>query len=276
MVKTIWQPGEQVFIRARIGPVWSLVMPSTVVQDDPQHLILYVADGTPCRRLVLPDGSNLPRVLSLDQIAALPTELDDSTWSQTHLLHVTPSGCGYSVYMRWSAPEWAFFGWYVNMQTPLRRINNAAGVECEDLFLDIVVVPTSAGVGKTRTNWPGPLRSDDWVPIRQRQFGPKPSASQHRSRAAHGRSRRRSRCGGPIRSGRSRNYSQVGIGHDRLSWDSKGVLARRSAAAPVSWCQRSFSGTFIKLQGTANKPALAGWWSDRAESDIFTRSRSKI
>jgi len=139
MVKTIWQPGEQVFIRARIGPVWSLVMPSTVVQDDPQHLILYVADGTPCRRLVLPDGSNLPRVLSLDQIAALPTELDDSTWSQTHLLHVTPSGCGYSVYMRWSAPEWAFFGWYVNMQTPLRRINNAAGVECEDLFLDIVV-----------------------------------------------------------------------------------------------------------------------------------------
>lgn len=134
-----WKSGDPVLLRPRIGPVCSLVMPSTVVRDDPHYLILYVADGTPCRRIEMPDGADLPRVLSPDQIAALPGELNQKTWSKTHLLHVTPNDRGYSVYLRWSAPEWVFLGWYVNMQTPLQRFNDPDALEGEDLFLDIVV-----------------------------------------------------------------------------------------------------------------------------------------
>lgn len=137
----VWQPGEQIVMRARIGRTWSLTIPTTVAADEPDQLLLFIAAETPCMRLDIQDMQNLPRVLSPEQIAQLPRSFVKSAWGSTHLLHVTPTGQGYSVYMKWSAPDWEFLGWYVNMQVPLRRLRRIPGIEVEDLFLDIVVDP---------------------------------------------------------------------------------------------------------------------------------------
>ena len=136
-----WESGEQIVLYACIGSTWSLVLPATVVSDESGWLMLYVAAETPCKRLHVPSGSVLPRVLSSEQIAKLPQRHVDSTWSRTHLLHLTPTNRGYSIYLKWSVPDWEFLGWYVNLQMPLRRLLGIPGIETEDLYLDIVVDP---------------------------------------------------------------------------------------------------------------------------------------
>jgi hypothetical protein len=133
-----FESGETVVMRGRIGSRIGVVIPATVVRDDPDLTLLYVAPGTPCKRLLPPDGVSLPRVLRPEQLDDPALQLVDSVWSQTHLLHVTRTGREHSIYVRWSE-DWVFQGWYANMQTPLVRFDRIG--EIEDLYLDIVITP---------------------------------------------------------------------------------------------------------------------------------------
>lgn len=135
----VWETGDQIVMVGRVGSWVGVVIPATVVSDDPAWLKLFVTPGTPCKRLVLASGANPPRVLSPAQIESLPLMLRDSTWSDTYLLHLTSTGQPFSVYVKWSAIDRGFRGWYVNLQTPLQRF--VGGVESEDHFLDTVVAP---------------------------------------------------------------------------------------------------------------------------------------
>ncbi len=130
--------GDTMIMRGRIGPRIGLVIPATLVFDEPDAFGLYVQPGTPCKRLVPPNGVSLPRVLRPDQIVDPALQVVDSVWSETHLLHVTPTGREHSIYVRWGE-DWSFRGWYVNMQAPLQRFGRI--VETEDLYLDIVIEP---------------------------------------------------------------------------------------------------------------------------------------
>jgi hypothetical protein len=136
---TRWVRGHQVVMRGKIGRRVGVVISARVVADSDDHLVLYVALGAPCKRLVPGEETMLPRVLAPSQIADPGLHLIDDTWSETHLIHVTPTGARYSIFLRWSAGDWAFRGWYVNMQTPIRRFTH--GIESEDQFLDIVIDP---------------------------------------------------------------------------------------------------------------------------------------
>ena len=65
-------------------------------------------------------------------------ELRDVITSGNHVLTFTPPNSWHSVWLFWS-PDWQFKTWYVNFQSPLRRLRR--GVQIHDYALDIVVRP---------------------------------------------------------------------------------------------------------------------------------------
>ena len=60
------------------------------------------------------------------------------TPSHSHVLTLTPPDSGHAVWLFWSS-DWEFKSWYVNLQSPLRRVRQ--GVQLHDHVLDIVVSP---------------------------------------------------------------------------------------------------------------------------------------
>ena len=131
--------GERIEVTFRIGERPFLVMPVTVVVDSEDRVAHYLAPGTPFLRRTLRDGSPVPRVVSLEDLVANGSCLQQSTWHGPHQLIVTRPEAAHAVYLRWREPDWTFEGWYVNLQAPLRR--TAAGFTTEDQFLDLVVAP---------------------------------------------------------------------------------------------------------------------------------------
>ncbi len=131
--------GDWIEVTFRIGEQLFLVMPVTVVDDSEDRIAHYLAPGTPFLRRTLRDGSPVPRVVSLEDLVANGSCLQQSTWHGPHQLIVTRPEAAHAVYLRWREPDWTFEGWYVNLQAPLRR--TAAGFTTEDQFLDLVVAP---------------------------------------------------------------------------------------------------------------------------------------
>lgn len=134
-----WQPGDQIAVRSRVFDTWGIVAPMTVVRDGDTALVVFGTVGTPIKRLRLAGGDVLPRVVRPEHISDLRMGLVDDVWTGTNRLFIYPPGCAYWVHVIWSDPGWEFQGWYVNLQSPLERFD--AGIESEDLFLDIVVDP---------------------------------------------------------------------------------------------------------------------------------------
>jgi hypothetical protein len=90
------------------------VRPMTVVRDDADALVAWLAPGTPLLRPVLVDGREMrhagpvamfteERVLKLD------------VWHGTGILKVSPPGKPWSVWYFWGE-DGRFHGWYVNLE----------------------------------------------------------------------------------------------------------------------------------------------------------------
>jgi hypothetical protein len=136
---TQWQTGDQIAVRSRVFDTWGIVAPMTVVCDDDTAIVVLGTVGTPIKRLRLAGGNVLPRVVRADDVADLRMSLIDGIWTWSNRLLICPPDRAYCVHVIWSDPDWEFQGWYVNLQSPLERFD--AGIESEDLFLDIVVNP---------------------------------------------------------------------------------------------------------------------------------------
>ncbi|MGI8483790.1 MAG: DUF402 domain-containing protein [Thermomicrobiales bacterium] len=134
-----WQAGDQIAVRSRVFGTWGIVAPMTVMWDDDIALVVFGSVGAPIKRLRLAGGNALPRVIRPQDLARLRMCLVDDVWTGTNRLFIFPPERAYCVHAIWSEPDWEFKGWYVNLQTPLERFH--AGIESEDLFLDIVVNP---------------------------------------------------------------------------------------------------------------------------------------
>jgi hypothetical protein len=123
-----WHPGE-VIVRREVlndGRVW-LEVPVIVVEDRPELLATYIAEGAPFR---FPAGQ-WPTATGLH-----PWHGKES-WQGHGVLMLQRPGEGHAVWVFWSGPTRDFRGWYINLQQPFRR--TAIGYDTQDLELDIWV-----------------------------------------------------------------------------------------------------------------------------------------
>ncbi len=137
-----WERGAQIVQYEMLGKGIGLVRPVTVVDDSPGHIALYSHPGTP----MVTRGVDNYRSLELSERIELRTRMLDPgegefrevTTPDNHVLALTQQDVWHSVMLFWSQ-DWQFRTWYVNLQSPIRRLRH--GVQFHDLALDIVVRP---------------------------------------------------------------------------------------------------------------------------------------
>ncbi|MBP1989572.1 DUF402 domain-containing protein [Paenibacillus eucommiae] len=104
------------------------VTAATIVQDTPELIALYWGPGYP-----LKSAKNLLVVTS-----GPLNDLCDHTWGASKLLMLVSPGAAHAVYAMWG-DDHTFWGWYINLQEPLRR--TPIGFDTMDYLLDIQVSP---------------------------------------------------------------------------------------------------------------------------------------
>ena len=134
-----WNRGDQIVLRYwtpnRVGPTNAL--PVTVVQDDLNCTAFFLSAGTPIKRSIKVDGSDIPRDLPFEERYRLPKRTDDRTWHTESRLYLATPGASHAYSLFWSASDWSFQGWYIDLQAPFRR--TPIGFDSEDHVLDLVV-----------------------------------------------------------------------------------------------------------------------------------------
>ena len=133
------RPGDQIIVRyRRLGPV-TFAVPQTVVEDGPDLTILFTHAGTPIKERLQPDGTPIPREIAYDVRSEIPVVVGDGTWRWNHALTLLRPGDAHDIRLFWREEDWAFRGWYVNLQAPVKRV--AVGFDTADHVLDISVDP---------------------------------------------------------------------------------------------------------------------------------------
>ena len=107
------------------------VMPHVLVEETAELAVLYVAPGTRGRR---PERSFLE---DPSQLGTLHWGHVEHLWTGSHALRLLRPGAAHCLYLFWAEADWAFQGWYVNLQTPYAR--SPLGFDTRDHALDIVV-----------------------------------------------------------------------------------------------------------------------------------------
>ncbi|MGW7353566.1 cytidylyl-2-hydroxypropylphosphonate hydrolase [Streptomyces sp. NPDC054784] len=137
-----WAPGDRVLWRYRANGagrdgVPHICRPVTVVRDTPDLLAVWVAPGTVCVKPQLADGTPVHRE-PLATRYTKPRTTVTSPWFGTGVLKLARPGDPWSVWLFWDR-GWRFKNFYVNLEEP--RTRWSGGVDSEDHFLDIVVLP---------------------------------------------------------------------------------------------------------------------------------------
>jgi hypothetical protein len=133
--QSFFHSGQTVMIREMLdGKVWS-AQPVSIVQDKPDLLALYMADGSISKMPVKVNGG---RVKASDRLASRWL-LKDRDWNQSSYLRLNIPGSIYSVLVFWKAADRSFQRWYINLEDPLRRTSR--GFEFLDQWLDVIIEP---------------------------------------------------------------------------------------------------------------------------------------
>lgn len=109
------------------------VMPHVLVEETPELAALYIPPGTRGRK---------PRHTFFedpDQLRTLSWEHVEHVWKDSHALRLLRPGVGHCLYLFWAERDWAFEGWYVNLQSPFVR--SRQGFDTRDHALDVVIAP---------------------------------------------------------------------------------------------------------------------------------------
>lgn len=136
-----WSPGTEILWRyVRSDGATESARPMRVVRDDAAGLVAWLAPGTPVLRPTLADGRELRSTPMAERFDSgrhgRATRLD--RWHGHGILKVAPTDAPWSVWLFWG-DAWEFRGWYVNLEDPHERIDNA--VVTRDHILDVVVLP---------------------------------------------------------------------------------------------------------------------------------------
>ena len=113
------------------------ISPMTVVRDDSQGLVAWLAPGTEILKMVLATGEDL-RTAPLRERFQCQRSMAKARWRGEGILRIAPTGMPWSVWLFWE-PGWEFAGWYINLETPIRRAG--ADVYTDDHVLDVWVTP---------------------------------------------------------------------------------------------------------------------------------------
>ena len=116
-----------------VGP--ETLRPVTVVRDDAEGLVAWLAPSKSVLRPVLPDGREL-RSVPAEQMFRAERALRLDRWEGHGVLKVAPTGVPWSVWCFWN-PDWSFRGWYVNLEDVHRR--DARSIATQDHVLDVWV-----------------------------------------------------------------------------------------------------------------------------------------
>jgi hypothetical protein len=119
-----------------IGRVWV----GHVAADDERGLWLWFATGSPWRTIGAADGRTF-RDVPFKDWGRVEHKLHDGRWSGDVLM-LHPPGAAYSVWMFFT--DGRFANWYVNLERPGMRWENAdglVGLDTIDYDLDIVAAP---------------------------------------------------------------------------------------------------------------------------------------
>lgn len=126
-----WRPGDAVVLReVWRGRVWS-ARPVRIVEDMEDGQMFYVAAGTRWKGPAEADGSPM-------RIPRGDWRLVDRPGLDNPILSFAWPGVAHAVLAGWKGSG-EFWGWYINLQEPLRR--NAIGFDYMDHALDIVIGP---------------------------------------------------------------------------------------------------------------------------------------
>lgn len=125
-----YRSGDELLVRDIFRGRVAFALPSRVVSEDDDRLIIYFAPGTlVCR----PRFSERKEFFYL--LAQGMWDYEAFHWYNHHL-QLTRFSDPYSVALIWNE-SWTFLGWYINIQEPLRR--TAIGFDTFDQVLDVVV-----------------------------------------------------------------------------------------------------------------------------------------
>lgn len=161
-----WPPGRQIMWRFRRkvpgyeGP--ETVHPVTVVRDDDEGLVAWLAAGTPVLRPVLPDGAELRSVGTVDMFTAGRAALRDR-WRGPGILKIAPTGMPWSMLV-FSEPR----GWYVNLEDVHQR--SADAVYTQDHVLDVWVDANRNVAWKDEDELEAAVRAGRYTRAAARQF----------------------------------------------------------------------------------------------------------
>jgi predicted RNA-binding protein associated with RNAse of E/G family len=104
--------------------------PATVVEDSPSRTVFYVPPVVRCLQARAADGAGM-------RIPTRAWRLEDVEWHHQRILSFAFPDTPYSVLATWDPGTDEFRGWYVNLQTPLRR--TAVGFDTQEHVLDVLI-----------------------------------------------------------------------------------------------------------------------------------------
>jgi hypothetical protein len=136
-VQQRWAPGDQILVRYFRGGRPREVRPVTVVADDENGTVLWLAPQTPLIRSSLPDGSRIADA-PLHERFTRPFVQYRGVWSGTGIVMVVPPSAPYSVWLFWDAAG-TFLGWYGNLED--RHVRWPGGIDTADQHLDVWITP---------------------------------------------------------------------------------------------------------------------------------------
>jgi hypothetical protein len=129
-----FSPGQNIVLRQLWQDrIWS-AGPEIVVQDTPELLVLYIIPGALCK---LPRNLSDGRVKPYSRVSG-EFIVKDVVWSDFFCLRLKIPSTDYSVEI-FRDLDMSFRAWYINMESPFRRV--ASGFEYVDEELDIVIKP---------------------------------------------------------------------------------------------------------------------------------------
>ena len=131
----MWSKGEHVLMRYGPPGGFRTVRPLTVVRDDDDFLVAWLAPGTPVIRPVLADGREI-RSVPLEQRFRHERKGVPGRWRGPGILKVIPRDGPYSVWLFWRR-DGRFRGWYVNLEQ--RHLRWSRGLDTRDHVLDVWV-----------------------------------------------------------------------------------------------------------------------------------------
>ena len=140
-----WSSGDHAVYREVLhGRVWT-ARPVTVIEATAERVALYLAHGTVWQRFRPVEPGAAPLDCKANRS---PWRLGQAVWEFGGTVLLASAAEAHAVHVMWDQ-AWAFGGWYVNLQEPLRR--------------------TEAGVGRMRSIC---ARRRRWASFRPRCAGP--------------------------------------------------------------------------------------------------------